>query len=94
MDRVTEVHVSAMVNGVDPDHMSNLSPFHQMLSTPGPQDALDARLQAFNTSVCRNCPFRKLRSFNLLQVDPKTSVIPVSNTFPAGDQVGRVFFVG
>ncbi|OQV25873.1 hypothetical protein BV898_00022 [Hypsibius exemplaris] len=74
---VTELHVSAMVGGVDPDRIPHLSPFHQLLSNPASQDALNARLQAFNTAVCnKDCQFRKLRTLNLLQVDPSTSTIP------------------
>jgi hypothetical protein len=74
---VTELHVSAMVNSVDPDSLPHLTPFHQLLSNADLQDALNSRLKAFNTAVCKDCQFRKLRSLNLLQVDPTTSTIPV-----------------
>ncbi|XP_055332569.1 uncharacterized protein LOC129584436 isoform X2 [Paramacrobiotus metropolitanus] len=75
MTRVTELHVSAMVGGVDPDRKPNLTPFHQMLTAPDSQNVLDTRLTAFDTKVCRNCQFRKLRTLNLLQVDPTTASV-------------------
>ena len=70
-------HFFSILDSLDPDRVPHLSPFHQLLSEPASQDALNARLQPFNTQVCRDCQFRKLRTLNLLQVDPSTSSIPV-----------------